>query len=90
MVEKTDGGSAFPRDDLEFHGGNVVSGHYQSGMSLRDWFAGQALAGQIAACSRPDLLQVKLAHAEKKGLGLHQMEAKAAYKAADAMLEARK
>ena len=31
-----DGGAAFPHP-----------GHYSSGMSLRDWFAGQAIAGLL-------------------------------------------
>jgi hypothetical protein len=41
-MTKTDGGPAFP----------VVAenglGHVADGMSLRDWFAGQALAGIVA------------------------------------------
>lgn len=37
-----DGGPAFPRA----HGGGMASA--QNGMSLRDWFAGQALAGKLA------------------------------------------
>lgn len=40
MSEKNDGGPAFPRDE-RFLGHN--------GMSLRDWFAGQALAGLMSA-----------------------------------------
>ena len=38
MESKQDGGSAFPRSTYD-----------PSGMSLRDWFAGQALCGMIAA-----------------------------------------
>ena len=36
MNKHHDGGSAFPQSDCE------------NGMSLRDWFAGQALAGILA------------------------------------------
>ena len=37
-----DGGPAFPRPAVEYRCGP------QEGMSLRDWFAGQALAGMMA------------------------------------------
>jgi|GEM_PF-722179 len=37
-----DGGSAFPRFGRDVWGGTSTLG---TGMSLRDWFAGQALAG---------------------------------------------
>ena len=37
-----DGGPAFPRDAIKSYHGN-------HGMSLRDWFAGQALAGYNAS-----------------------------------------
>ena len=39
------GGPAFP-----LHGGEWV----QHGMTLRDWFAGQALAGLVASIETPD------------------------------------
>jgi len=61
-----DGGHAFP---CCFNNGN------QAGMSLRDWFAGQALAGLL---TREDNYK------STKGA------ASIAYHAADAMLEARK
>lgn len=38
-----DGGPAFPVADTVYPSGAIQSGTY--GMSLRDWFAGQALAG---------------------------------------------
>jgi hypothetical protein len=38
---KSDGGAAFPASD-------VREGFFQPGMSLRDWFAGQALGALIA------------------------------------------
>jgi hypothetical protein len=43
MSEINDGGFAFPRSGSHFT---------QAGMSLRDWFAGQALAGMLAAESQ--------------------------------------
>jgi len=69
-----DGGQAFPIAYPESHSIKV------SGMSLRDWFAGQALAGMIAKL--PDI-------------PLHDDDAlfyiaKRSLMQADAMLEARK
>jgi hypothetical protein len=47
-MTKTDGGPAFP----------VVAenglGHVADGMSLRDWFAGQALAGMMSGGFKPN------------------------------------
>ncbi len=65
-----DGGPAFPRDA----GNNAGATH---GMSLRDWFAGQVLAGMLANSRSPQS-------------GLWEAWALDAYELADAMLEARK
>jgi hypothetical protein len=64
MSMTTDGGPAFPR-----HGYNS-----NDGMTLRDWFAGQALAGLVSYVV--------------KGATFENV-AEDAYKAADAMLRAR-
>ena len=69
-----DGGPAFPNitPDMNVDGG--------PGMSLRDWFAGQALAGMIAS-----------AEGEASGgwPGGDAQCARACYSLADAMLKAR-
>ena len=69
-----DGGPAFPQHDLSGYG--IGPSERVSGMSLRDWFAGQAL---------PWCLQ-------EFGSNADDMEQphRAAYQIADAMLAARK
>lgn len=62
-----DGGPAFPVLDL--------SKTQWSGLALRDWFAGQALAGFNA---QPD-----------SGFRFHRKKAESMYAQADAMIEAR-
>jgi hypothetical protein len=69
-VQEKDGGPAFPADPTRDH----------SGMSLRDWFAGQALAGVIDVC-RGDTVGV--------GETREMLFAWKAYRIADAMLSAR-
>jgi len=56
---KEDGGPAFPRpfseEPIENSEGAMYPHDAQSGMSLRDWFAGQALSGLIV---NPDTVSV--------------------------------
>lgn len=71
-AHKDNGGSAFPNLVETLQTGDII--RFQSGMTLRDWFAGQAMSGMLAngiGNAEPDKL------------------AWAAYHAADAMLEAR-
>ena len=77
MAFKTTGGPAFPSEG-EGHGNPK---YHSPGMTLRDWFAGQALAG-ITANSytpwTPDAADIS-----------DETLAKSAYDLADAMLAAR-
>jgi len=77
MSELNDGGPAFPRPSGEARDGNGNSfwppGH--PGMTLRDWFAGQALAG---------MFDFKTAETEED-----DYLANIAYKIADAMIAER-
>jgi len=66
-----DGGPAFPVPDTHHPDGQIQYG--TNGMSLRDWFAGQALAGLVSEHGRYD----------STGAALD------AYSIADAMLRAR-
>lgn len=83
MAERKDGGPAFPLTAetalapvTNIHGADV-----SSGMSLRDWFAGQALSGVIRMCA---------GDTRREGETIDEYFARAAYEIADAMLEARK
>ena len=78
MSDKDNGGPAFPiHPDLPNRVG-CINSESDAGMSLRDWFAGQALAGILATYQGPKL-QLPLANDA----------ADWAYAYADAMLEAR-
>jgi hypothetical protein len=79
----SDGGPVFPCP-VEFDPNNRLVSHGSFGMTLRDWFAGQALAGELAANGLGDEGAVKLRSPENASL----MAARA-YHMADAMLKAR-
>ena len=73
MTVQNNGGPAFPQTDLSaYNMGPAETGN--GGMTLRDWFAGQALAGHIA---------------HEGGGATFDLDATAAYKWADAMIAAR-
>lgn len=90
---KDNGGPAFPcripnetDRNIEVNGEIIPPGYvgHCKGMTLRDYFAGQALMGLMSACNSEGLWMAQ---------GAENNAAKAAYVAADAMLaerEARK
>jgi hypothetical protein len=77
-----DGGPAFPavipieHSDVQ---GKDYANFTESGMTLRDWFAGHVLTGVFAMCA-----------GEHSSPGMPQEVAEYAYKHADAMLAERK
>lgn len=74
MTDREDGGPAFPRaGHINEHGNEVGA---EDGLSLRDWFAGQALAGMMEAY--------------RHGEARHDHAAHDAYAFADAMIAQRK
>lgn len=52
MSKIDDGGAAFPEHRFESYGSGAGRHLVHGGMSLRDWFAGQALAG-LAVHEKP-------------------------------------
>ena len=68
----SDNPSAFPVSDIGVHG--------QFGMTLRDYFAGQAVGSVMHLCARDTLLN---------GESIETAFARKAYNIADAMLAAR-
>ncbi len=89
MTEKDDGGPAFPRPDVTWPAGHEHGTQGQSGMSLRDWFAGQAMNGIIASCGDgAESCAIKKA-AELTESSFTATVAKMSYEYADAMLKAR-
>ncbi len=79
MDKIKDGGPAFPTEKWEC----VES---LPGMSLRDWFAGQFLAGQAASHDAAVAISER---SHKLGMQPHLYAARMAYAHADAMLAAR-
>lgn len=80
MSKKNNGGPAFPSPGYSDDG-------ERRGMSLRDWFAGQAMAG---ICGGTNEAAFAIKHvAAKHGLNATDIIAKSAYEHADAMLAER-
>ena len=80
MSARDDGGSAFPSPEIRgYDGTGICAAEY--GMSLRDWFAGQAMVGMYLAAAGSGGLRV-----DDKSL---RNDADTFYRMADAMLAAR-
>lgn len=78
MSEKETGGSAYPLEN--------AGTEFQRGMTLRDYFAGQAIAGLLQSTDLKALKPI----ADKNKITMVQAFGVMAYNYADAMLEARK
>ena len=76
------GGQAFPTPGSKYENGIV--NHPESGMTLRDYFAGQAFAGLIGTIDKKTRLELA------EGIIAGTPFAKAAYVLADTMLKVRK
>lgn len=85
-MSKEDGGRAFPAQ-------HSIDGNWTPdpkpeflGMTLRDYFAGQALAGSLASITDAQMRGMIERHTPEK---IAQIQAECAYILADAMLKAR-
>ena len=77
-MKKDDGGPVFPHMSMNFGGEGQKGIWKESGMSLRDWFAGMSLcAGKISP------------NYNKEKDNIYENIAETAYKIADAMIEER-
>ena len=83
IIDSLDGGPAFPIPAVPTRHGS------QSGMSLRDYFAGLALQGGLSSTETLRGAAMSVLRADKK-ITLEQMLAVRSYAFADAMLAARK
>lgn len=95
-IEIDDGGPAFPGYEVSSDGETVEVLKLMPGMTLRDWFAGQAMASLIG-CKKLDLVFcTETGGPEFNGWGgspfsdATEAAAHMAYRLADAMLAARK
>jgi hypothetical protein len=101
MSKKNDGGPAFPYRGpggfVEHQGTQHEVDINATGMTLRDWFAGQALAGMIASRGIFEAMKEFKTKAVAGGMAPLEFErdiefpgyANAAYRVADAMLKER-
>lgn len=84
MSKINDGGPAFPHPNPDYaqdYGRRDRTPPF-GGMSLRDWFAGQAIPALISSVGIAKV-------AEQRGVTVSELVARAAYQYADAMLKAR-
>lgn len=84
MSAPTDGGPAFP-----LAGSNDYSYPPQDGMTLRDWFAGMALTGELASLAGEACVEATAKAAIRAGRTACEQVAANCYEMADAMLAAR-
>jgi hypothetical protein len=91
MNERDNGGSAFPEVRSEYsewagHGGALTSVYSEGGMTLRDYFAAQAMAAIIG---KMELSTEESLNSKPTVYENHRQVARGAYAFADAMLSER-
>lgn len=85
MSKITDGGPAFPLNELNQRTGDICAQHF--GLSLRDYFAAKANEEDIRA--QGELIRAKLMREQSLGILPDDWRPTARYMHADAMLAAR-
>jgi len=81
-----DGGPAFPYVQMSEATGQPINGCFNGGMTLRDWFAGQALVGILA---NERMCENATDEAERTRTDIAKAYAIVAHSMADAMLAER-
>lgn len=71
-------------------GHRTVEAENETGMTLRDWFAGQALSNPTICTGRAEEYHLRRWFGECCGIMAHEIAAKQAHEYADAMLAERK
>lgn len=89
MSTTNDGGPAFPIVAMDAATGQPINGCFYMGMSLRDYFAAQAISGVFACIVSTDARTALLKASASAGKSIEDLVAKSAYQLADAMLAAR-
>ena len=85
--ERKDGGPAFPHPGSRTFGGDDYNVYPELGMTLRDWFAGQAM--QATLSSETAVAEIMASDMRADRVGLAKSVAGVAYLFADAMIAAR-
>lgn len=87
--ERKDGGPAFPSQPLcEMPNGTFIA-HDQGGMTLREWYAGQALANPAICTGADHDYNLRGWFGDRGGITRWEIAAMQAHQYADAMLTAR-
>lgn len=81
------GGFAFPYGQISELTGQPIHGCFSTGMTLRDWFAGMALQGRLAAISTAESAASLSASANECGTDVVTSLAMSCYQLADAMVK---
>ena len=89
MEAKPDGGSAFPQHGWSSDPRVLEQMKNQGGMTLRDYFAAQAMMGEIASASTKASCEATAEAAMKAGRSVEAHIAFISYRVADAMLAER-
>ncbi len=84
-----DGGPAFPYGQISEATGQPINGYFNAGMTLRDYFAGQALAGFILRLNDPEAFKAFRSLQKSTGMDADTMIAHLSFDQADTMLAVR-
>ncbi len=89
--EDKSGGAAFPRQQwIHPQGSDYGIDYGETGMTMRQWYAGQALIGEIASMTTEESVAATVEAAHKAGRTIEAQVAFNCFKLADSMIAAEK